>query len=193
LKLRPLSAVGALRPAPSPGHLGPEGIPIPNAPPLTSTQSIASGNTVDGIECSGSEQTLFHIHAHLTIFVNGAQRQVPYGIGIPGARVQNTPVGAFVTGGSCLYWLHSHAADGIIHIESPVERIFTLGDFFDIWGQKLSKTRVGPAAGSVTALYNGKLYQGNPRQIPLNAHAQIQLEVGKPLVAPVQIEFANGL
>ena len=96
-------------------------------------------------------------------------------------------------GGKCFYWLHTHAADGIIHIESPVKRIFTLGDFFDVWGQRLSGRQVGPATGTVTAIYNGRAYKGSPRDIPLAAHAQIQLEVGRPLVAAVKIKFPNGL
>ena len=33
---------------------------------------------------------------------------------------------------------------------------------------------------------------GNPRQIPLLAHAQIQLEVGRPLLAPEQITLPPG-
>jgi hypothetical protein len=45
----------------------------------------------------------------------------------------------------------------------------------------------------VTALYNGQRYDGDPRQIPLTAHAQIQLDVGRPLVAPELIEFPSGL
>jgi hypothetical protein len=45
----------------------------------------------------------------------------------------------------------------------------------------------------VVAIYNGKVFQGNPRFIPLTAHAQIQLEVGTPLVAPETITFPNGL
>ena len=90
-------------------------------------------------------------------------------------------------------WLHTHAADGIIHTESPVRRTYTLGDFFDIWGQSLSPEQVGPARGPVTALFNGRVYEGSPRQIPLLAHAQIQLEVGKPLIAPERITFPEGL
>jgi hypothetical protein len=46
--LAPLSTLGQLRPAPDAGALGPE--------------------AVDGIGCQSSEQTVFHIHAHLTIF-----------------------------------------------------------------------------------------------------------------------------
>jgi len=98
-----------------------------------------------------------------------------------------------VGGGSCFYWLHTHAADGIIHIESPIERTYTLGDFFDIWGQRLGPARVGPVAGRVTAIYDGRLFGGNPRDIPLTRHAQIQLEVGAPLVSPSAIAFPQGL
>jgi hypothetical protein len=95
--------------------------------------------------------------------------------------------GPFVAGGACFSWLHTHAVDGIIHIESPVQRAFTLGNFLDVWGQPLSTTQVGPAQGTVTALVNHRVWLGDPRDIPLRAHAQIQLEVGKPLIAPVTI------
>jgi hypothetical protein len=52
---------------------------------------------------------------------------------------------------------------------------------------------VGPAAWHVTALYNGNVYQGNPRDIPLNSHARIQLDIGSPLIAPHVITFPAGL
>jgi len=179
--------------AASPGPVGSEGVPVPDAAPLASTATSAAGLPVDGISCQTSEQTLFHIHAHLAIVVNGAARQVPAAIGIPGAQTQNTPHGPFIASGRCFYWLHTHAPDGIIHIESPVQRTYTLGDFFDEWGQPLGPSQVGPAKGHVTAYDNGQVYQGNPRNIPLSAHAQIQLEVGKPLVAPESITFPSGL
>ena len=193
LKLASLSTLGTLEPVPSAGATGPEGVPIPGAAPLTGTATIATGQTVDGIGCQTSEQTLFHIHAHLTIFVNGKARQVPAGIGIPGAQAQNTPDGPFIDSGNCFYWLHTHAADGVIHIESPVHRTYTLGEFFDEWGQPLGPDQVGPAKGHVTAIYNGQVYQGNPRNIPLTAHAQIQLEVGTPLIAPISITWPSDL
>ena len=192
LKLASLSTLGTLQPVTTKTTLGPEGIPIPQAPVLAGTSAMATGSTVDGIGCLGQEQTLFHIHAHLTIYVNGSARQIPYGVGITGAQAESTPEGPFVASGNCYYWLHTHAADGIIHIESPLQRTYTLGDFFDIWGQRLDRTHIGPVTGAVTAIYNGQLYQGNPRNIPLNAHAQIQLEVGRPLVAPFRLtSFAS--
>jgi len=183
LKLAALSTLGKLTPAPLPGPSGPEGVPVPSAAPLAGLATDATGQDVDGISCQASEQSIFHIHAHLTIFVNGSARQVPADIGIP-AHAQNGP---------CLYWLHAHAPDGVIHIESPVRRTYTLGEFFDEWGQPLGPHQVGPATGPVIAIYNGQRYLGNPRDIPLNAHAQIQLEVGKPLVAPVSITFPSSL
>ena len=193
LPLAPLSTLGTLQPAPAAGPTGPEGVPVPAGPALASTATGATGQPVDGISCQTSEQTVFHIHAHLTIFVNGAARQVPAGIGIPGAQATQSPQGPFIETGTCFYWLHTHASDGIIHIESPVERTYTLGNFFDIWGQPLGPDQVGPAQGHVTAIYNGQVWQGNPRDIPLNAQAQIQLQVGTPLVTPEQITFPNGL
>jgi hypothetical protein len=168
-------------------------VPVPAAPPLAGGDAGSAGAAVDGIQCEGEEQVLFHVHAHLTVFVNGTPRQVPAGIGIPGAQASPTPLGPYVASGSCFFWLHTHAADGIIHIESPLTRTYTLGNLFDIWGQKLSPVEVGPVMGSVTSLYNGRVFRGNPRDIPLTRHAQIQLEVGRPLVAPVSITFPAGL
>jgi hypothetical protein len=192
LSLVPLSTLGALQPAPAPGAPGSEGVPVPAAAPLAGL-AAATGRPVDQISCQTSEQTLFHIHAHLAIFVNGRVRQVPAAIGVPGAQAQQTPNGPFITAGTCFYWLHTHAPDGIIHIESPVQRTYTLGDFFDEWGQPLGPTQAGPAAGPVVALYDGQVYQGNPRDIPLSAHAQIQLDIGTPLIAPQPVTFPAGL
>ncbi len=45
----------------------------------------------------------------------------------------------------------------------------------------------------MTALCNGHVYLGNPAGIPLTRHAQIQLDVGAPLVAPEKISFLAGL
>jgi hypothetical protein len=193
LRLSALSTLGALRPAPPAGPIGPEGVPVPAGKALAGTAGKASGAPVDRISCSTSEQTLFHIHAHLTVFVNGVARQVPAGIGIPGAQAQDTAQGPFIASGTCFYWLHTHVADGIIHIESPVRRAYTLGEFFDEWRQPLGPGQVGPARGHVTAIYNGKVYRGNPRDIPLAAHAQIQLEVSTPLIAPESIAWPSGL
>ena len=185
-----LSSLGTLTAAPAAGALGPEQVPIPSVPALAGTSSATAGQAIDGISCNTSEQTVFHIHTHLTIFVNGQPRQVPAAVGIPNAVAQQAQGGTFVDSGSCFYWLHTHAADGIIHIESPVQRTFTLGEFFDEWGQPLGPDQVGPARGKVTVIVNGKVFTGNPRNVPLGSRENLQLEVGTPLIAPEAINWA---
>jgi hypothetical protein len=184
-----LSTLGTLQPAPAPGPIGPEGVPMPKAQALAGLSAAATGKSVDGIGCSASEQTLFHIHAHLTIFVNGQPRSVPASIGIPNGQAEQSQYGPFIVSGTCFYWLHTHAADGIVHIESPVQRTYTLGNFFDEWGVPLGPNQLGTATGKVTVIENGKVFTGDPRNVPLLSHAQIQVEVGTPLVAPEQISW----
>ena len=194
LPLKPLSSLGHLTPAPSPGPLGPEGVPVPKAPIFANAAVVKVGQTVDGVTCQRTEKIAFHIHAHLTIFVSGHAFQIPYGIGIgPKLEGVNTSAGPFVTSGSCFMWLHTHALDGIIHIEAPKLQTFTLGQFFAVWGQKLSKLRLGSHVGKVTAFYNGKVWTASPGNIPLTSEAQIQLDLGKPLIAPQHIKFPKGL
>lgn len=189
----PLSTLGHLG---SPGPLGPSG---PEGPPLERGSSLAPagspqpGQSVDGIQCQAGEQVAVHTHSRLTIFVDGQSKAVPAGVGIADPQLQPGIGVPFVARGACFSWLHTHAADGIIHTEAPVRQRFTLGDFFDVWGQPLSSTQVGPAKGHVTALINNRVWLGDPRDIPLLAHSQIQLEVGSPLVAPIRITNWNGL
>ena len=174
--------------------VGPEGVVLETGAPLALSDTTATGRTVDGIGCLSGEQVAYHIHVHLSVFVRGQPRQVPAGIGIAGPRhVQHTPVGDFVDDGSCFYWLHTHAADGIIHVESPVAHEFSLGDFFDIWRQPLSAVSAGPARGPVTVFVDGQQVATDPRDVTLTEHKVIQLEVGAPLVPPRPVTFPPGL
>lgn len=161
---------------------------------LAPAGDTAQSHPVDGISCQTSEQLLFHIHAHLAVFVDGQGRLVPYGIGIGMPwRLERTVDGLFVVGGSCFSWLHTHDESGIVHIESPVRRIFTLGNFFDIWGQPLGPAQVGPARGAVHAFVNGQPYTADPRTVPLSADNVIQLDVGSPVPPPHPFSFPPGL
>ena len=178
-RLEPATALGRLADPPPPGPIGPEGVPIQAAPALAPAAAPSAGTTVDGISSGSTEQFVEHLHAHLAVFVRGRERAIPAGIGI--------------AAGPRFYWLHTHVADGVVHIESPVARRFTLGDLFDVWGEPLRSDRVGPASGPVTAFLDGRHYRGNPRDIPLRAHARIQLDVGRPLVAPAPVAFPAGL
>jgi hypothetical protein len=168
--------------------------PADNAGPASSTTTSSdsraltalagaraqSGDPVDGIQSGSMEQLAFHIHAHLSIYVDGEQRAVPYGIGIipPYQMAADNAGNPFVEGGKGIYWLHTHDSTGIIHMEAPAQVAFTLGEFFDMWGQPLTSAQVGPAHGPLTVFVNGKPATGDPRAVPLTAHDVIQLDVG---------------
>ncbi len=123
---------------------------------------------VDGISCDAHEQLALHLHAHLAIYDHGEPKLLPSGIGI--------------SPGSCIAWLHSHDQSGILHVEAPMPRTFSLGNFFSVWAQPLSTTQVGPATGSVTAFVDGVAVAGDPRAIVLADHGVVQLDVGEPVV-----------
>ena len=142
-------------------------------------------STIDGIGCNLMEQSVFHIHAHMDIIINGAYFLVPSQIGIPG---------------NCFYWLHTHDESGIIHIEAPVHRDFTLGQFFDIWNKKLNNDQifnyVANANNPLNVYVNGtKVPNGtNYRDIKLNAHDEIAIVYGTPpSTIPSSYKFPEGL
>ena len=177
-----------------PEKRGPEVVGVPSAPLLSDLHDAAIGQNIDGIQCNSDEQVILHIHTHLSIFVNGQPRMIPYGIGIPGFQTVRTKYGPYVATSSCWYWLHTHADDGVIHIEViRRNQHFTLGQFFDIWGVPLSATQVGPAMGPVTAFLNGQVVHGNLRDLPLASHDEIQLDVGSPLAAPYKVKSWGAL
>jgi hypothetical protein len=162
-------------------------------PPLLAPTGHLDGTSVDGITADPVERVAFHIHAHLQIYVSGQQRAIPGGIGIvPPYQIQPGADGPFVPGGTAFYWLHTHDRTGVIHIESPVRRAYTLGEFFDLWGQPLGADQVGPAHGVVIAVVNGTRFSSDPRGIPLHAHNVIQLSVG-PAVTLHPYVFPQGL
>lgn len=104
---------------------------------------------------------------------------------------QQTVDGPFDSATRCYYWLHVHAQDGVIHIESPSRRTYTLGEFFDIWRQPLTATQVGSARGSMTVFVNGRRYSGNPRSLELGSHEDIQIDVGAPVVPPRKVDWSR--
>jgi hypothetical protein len=171
---------------------GPEGIAVEHGTLLGPSTTGPAGRTVDGIACEATEQVVAHTHAHLAVYVDGVLRPLPLGIGIVTPVVRRVPGGEFASATSCYYWLHVHAQDGVIHVESPTRNaVFTLGDFFDVWGQPLSPTRVATASGPVTAYVDGRRWTGDPRTIPLLAHTTVQLDVGFSASAPVTVDWSH--
>ncbi len=150
-----------------------------------------STNAKAGVECQSGEQLAVHYHAELAIYYQGTPVPVPAYVGF---------------GQSCLYWLHTHDQTGTIHIEAPASaasRTFTLGDFFDVWGQPLSSTQVATLtvpSGAKLQVWTQKatdpspvLWTGNPRSVPLLAHETITVEVTPPTVTPKPYVFPAGV
>lgn len=144
--------------------------------PVARVGAQAMGQPINGISCDAQEGQRIHIHQHLAIFDHGKPVLIPQYIGIP-------------EGQRCIYWLHTHTPDGIIHIEAPKDRSFTLGDFFAVWGQPIDRTHAGAAhtkkGERMRVWLNGKPYTGDPAKIPLTAHADIVIQVGPPFTKPV--------
>ncbi|MHB8141535.1 MAG: hypothetical protein ACYDHD_09875 [Vulcanimicrobiaceae bacterium] len=146
-----------------------------------SAGSFFAGLPVDGIPCQAQEQVFEHIHSNLQLFDRGHQVVLPSQIGIP-------------PGAGCLYWLHTHATDGFIHVESPVKRTFKLGEFFDIWQQPLSWSRAAslraPRGRRLSIWVNGHPWHGaNPRDIVLRDHETIVIQNGPPFAAPKPVDW----
>ena len=160
--------------------------------PQSKPRAITAPMPINGISCDALESTIFHIHVHLAVFFDEDEQLIPFGIGIGEPwQVETSPAGPFVTDGLCFYWIHTHTEDGIVHVESPVRRTFTLGDFFAIWEQPLSANQVGPKQGPVIVYVNGDKVTTAPQDIELVQHLQIQLDVGVD-VPPYFFDFPRG-
>jgi hypothetical protein len=160
---------------------------------------------VAGVPCDSLEHTQVHYHAALQIVYQGNVLPIPANIGITGDPTAPT----------CFYWLHVHAANpNVIHIESPANQTFTLGQFFAIWStwnkaqglqnEPLNATHVStltltPDETLVVYidLQDGKgpqLYKGDPNAIVLKSHEVITLEITPPTVTPPpSFTFTSGL
>jgi hypothetical protein len=122
-----------------------------------------------GLHALPAEGVRVHSHQHLYVAVNGRIYPVPALIGI---NVNQR----FITE------LHTHDDTGIIHVESPTVRTFTLGDFFDVWGLRFSSHCLGGycAHGQKTVMVwvNGKRVKTDPRAIVLKSHQSIVVAYG---------------
>jgi hypothetical protein len=147
--------------------------------PTTNTNQLAP--PVGNIQCDAAEQLAFHIHAHLSIYIDGKNVPLPAQIGITS---------------TCFYWLHTHDTTGIIHMESPKAISLTLGTFLQLWRDQFAQLQYPNQLSSTTGwtIYiNGKLYQGDFNRIDLKAHQLITLAYNSPTIQPDIVYNWNGL
>lgn len=138
-----------------------------------------------GLPALGREGTALHIHAHLDVFVRGRRVAVPAGIGI---------------GPNFISPLHTHDASGVVHVESPDVRTFTLGEVFGVWGVRLTPRCLGrycASGGDRLRVYvGGRERSGDPRLLQLAPHSEIVVAFGTrhlPRPLPSRFAFAPGL
>jgi hypothetical protein len=140
-----------------------------------------------GLDALPREALKMHIHQRMAMVVNGKFVYLPPGIGID----RNDK---FITE------LHTHDSSGIIHVESPLTRKFTLGEFFDVWGLRFTKDCLGgycnDGARKVRVWTNGKPVKGDPRKIVLTPHLSIVVAYGTlqsvPKPIPPHFPFPAG-
>ena len=155
-------------PPPTPVATAPATTPPATQPPVPSATASppASQPPISSeIKCDlGGHDAAYHIHALVGVRVDGQLYAPPANIGI---------------GTDCLYWVHTHATDAIVHIEAPAEVHPTLGDFLDIWATSfpddtlLAKAREAIAAGKVTV--NDAAFSGDALGIVLEDRMRIIL------------------
>jgi hypothetical protein len=121
-----------------------------------------------GLTALSQEALEFHIHQHLDIFVDG--KRVPGGV----------PAGIGINDDVYITELHTHAPNGIIHVESPKTVDYTLGQFFGEWAVWLDAQCVGAYCNGLKWYVNGVRQTGNPQNLVLKDHQEIAIVVGKP-------------
>jgi hypothetical protein len=90
--------------------------------------------------------------------------------------------------------LHTHDSSGVIHVESPTVRTYTLGQFFAVWGVRFTPSCLGgycAGGGRRLRLYvNGAAYQGDPTTLPLGSHQELVVAFGTAPQLPSPIPSA---
>ncbi len=125
-----------------------------------------------GVNALQQEALAYHIHAHLDVFVDGKAVAIPQGVGF--GVDPSTGNFQFITE------LHTHQADGIIHVEAPERLDYVLGQFFGEWGVRLTSDCLGPSCGKLRWYVDGKRRVGNPSNLVLRDHEEIAIVSGAP-------------
>ena len=164
-----LAAVGcasgaAATPSPTPAATA-VASPSPSSTPATPSTSPGSSTGSAEIQCDlGGHDAAYHVHSLVGVKINGQLYAPPANIGI---------------GTDCMSWVHTHAADGIVHIEAPAAVHPTLGDFMGLWAKSfpddplLKTAQDAIAAGNVTV--NDAPFTGDPLKLVLEDKMRIFL------------------
>jgi hypothetical protein len=181
--------VAANRPKLAASIQGPlPGLQTGPAPWSANTADLAARLKAIGLPpLSPFEGTAVHIHQHLDLYVDGHRVPVPALIGID-------PAVGFAP-------LHVHDTSGVLHVESPTVRTYTLGQFFAVWGVRFTPSCLGGYCASgdrqLRVYVNGAAVHGDPTTLTLVSHQEIVVAFGTaaqlPSPIPSSYAFAPGL
>lgn len=163
------------------------------------TKTGGHGNPVDKVPCDATEYLNdYHVHMYLGIVYKGKQVAVPDAIGLKGPGPETN---GYISTAKCFYYIHTHDASGMIHVESPTNlppsaTVYTLKNILDVWGMKYTSTSFGkfkgqlhvfvgnPAAlGDTTVSKFAKFkHAGKLGDIAVKSHEVIWLVIGKPTI-----------
>jgi hypothetical protein len=85
-------------------------------------------------EVHANPALVMHIHSQIEVMNSGKKVVVPAEIGIAPELWHDHSLDQFGPSRALLAPLHTHDESGTIHIESVVNRDYTLGEFLSIWG-----------------------------------------------------------
>lgn len=153
-----------------------DGAPLgANQWPDGSTATGGLGQEINGLTCGTDSGT--YTYTQLIVLQNGQQLAVPANIGV------GTP--SIPTPATCVYPVHTRDQTGKIRVNSAGGATYTLGQFFDVWGQPLSSSNLAGIEGSQTIYLNdnGTLtpFTGDPATIELRSNRQIVVMLGTPI------------
>jgi hypothetical protein len=130
---------------------------------------VPAARTVGACDAGGIQG---RSRAHVELFGRKHAVVIPAGIGLgsPLRREHHRIVGA-----GCRAATRTLDPAGVIDFDRSD---LTLGDFFAVWGEPLTRTRMAGFRGRVSAFVSGRRVTGDPAAIPLRDGAQIVLQVG---------------
>jgi hypothetical protein len=138
-----------------------------------------------GLALPAQSDSAYHIHAFLSVFINGRQITIPKNLGIDPKLRFLSPI-------------HTHDSTGMIHIEASRPYPFTLGQLFTIWGVRFSDSQIGAdhQAGRrrLAVFANGRRVR-DPVHYVMRRHDSIVVGYGTPASFPhrIAVTFPPGL
>lgn len=143
--------------------------------PAGNTAEGGQGAAVDGISCLLNMPEAYHVHTHISVFVDGVQTAIPNNIGIHNQEPSR-----------CFYGIHTHDKSGKIHVEFAAPGVYTMGNLFHIWGQPLATDNFAGITGKPIKVFvtdNGTTTEVTTdwNQIELTTHKLITVQVGSDI------------